>query len=264
MSFDAVDAETDPHTVAEMAHRLWTVPPTEDDTPCESQAAETLVEQLGYRYFHLTYRFAVPGHGPVLCVLTNEPSEWRHRYDAKGYRRVDPVLQHALITPRPFAWKELPHRLPTHRKFFADARRHGLTDGISGAIRFGRDQIGLCTLSTPNGDPDFARETAMAHMMLLLSRSFESMRSRAVARHRAQRIALSARQAEVLRSVMRGASARETAAALGISQTMVERHLEAVRHKLGAPTSRAAAQRAIALNLIPAYEPESRRMPPND
>jgi DNA-binding CsgD family transcriptional regulator len=255
MSFDAVDGRQRPHTVGDVAHWLWALAPTEEPTSAIWREAQTLVEQLGYRYFHLTYRFAIAGHGTTHGVLSNTPDPWRRRYETKGYLRIDPILQQMLVAYRPFLWNELPRDLLVHRDYFADAARHGLHDGLSGAIRFGGDEIGLFTLATPNGDPDFACETAMAHMQLFVTRSFEQMRERELARLDAPCIVLTCRQAEVLRSVLYGLSAKQTADHLGISQTMVERHLETVRRKLGVRSSSAAAHKAVALRLIEPYAP---------
>jgi HD-GYP domain-containing protein (c-di-GMP phosphodiesterase class II)/DNA-binding CsgD family transcriptional regulator len=71
-----------------------------------------------------------------------------------------------------------------------------------------------------------------------------------IARPRQQSVRLTAREIEVLRSVSRGASNKETARELRLSPSTIRTHMESVFHKLECSTRAAATLKASALGLL--------------
>lgn len=225
----------------------------DSDSPEVHETTE-LVTRLGFDRFILILRFVLPVAGPIQIGLSNWRTDWYERYWAKGYLYLDPVVARMLVSYRPFDWNELGPLSPKQADFFADARRHGLVDGFAGAARFGSDQVGFFSVSSPQGCSSEMKEQAMARMFLHTARLYERLRHEMLAHYCASPIVLTARQREALQLTLRGVSRRDASRTMRCSESNFVRHQEAARRKLGETTNYDAVRKAVAMNLIRPYD----------
>ncbi len=225
----------------------------ETDSP---EALETagIVTELGFTHFMLILRFVLPIAGQVQLALSNWRSDWYERYWAKGYLRIDPVVARMLTAYRPFDWHDVGSPTPEQKNFFADAARHGMVDGIAGAVRFGSDQAAFFSLSSENACSVEVKEQAMARSFLHAARMYERVRDQLLAAYEAGPIVLTGRQREALQLTLRGVSRRDASRKMRCSESNFVRHQEAARRKLGESTNYDAVRKAVALNLIRPYD----------
>src|SRR5436305_1831431 len=73
---------------------------------------------------------------------------WAERYQAQHYAIDDPVVMAACRMTGPFTLNEVAGSSRTGAPILADARRHGLFDGLCAPIRAGYDEMGLVLLVT--------------------------------------------------------------------------------------------------------------------
>lgn len=232
------------------------VPENMDAHAPEHELALRLTAKLGFRNFLMGYRLVVSVGPPVQVYLHNWPEEWHTRYWSLGYLRIDPVVAQILVAYRPFSWDELPAPSPVQKAFFEDAAQHGFVDGVSGTVRFGSDEAGFFSVSCDRPMDGESKEAAMAAMLLLTARSFESVRLRVLASRNLTPVRLTNRQCEALRGVMLGRSLIQSSESMGISVSALTNHLGAARRKLGERNNKAAVHKAVAMNLLLPFGPE--------
>lgn len=233
-----------------------------DTDSAEVLATEALVTELGFSHFLLVLRFVLPKAGPIQATLSNWPREWDERYWARDCARIDPVAIHMLRSHLPFDWRDAVPRSREEKDFIHRARRFGMADGIAGAVRFGSDQAGFFHVSSTHRRTRDEKENAMARVFLHAARVYERIRDQLRADHDASPLVLTSRQREALHWTMRGASRSEASRRMRCSESNFAQLQEAARRKLGESTNVAAVRKAVALDLIRAYETVDSEPPP--
>lgn len=220
----------------------------------EARETALLVEQLGFDRFIVILRFVLPVAGPLQVTFCNWRKEWAERYWSKGYLQIDPILSRMLSAHGPFDWQDVGPLSPAQKNLFADRARHGMADGIAGAVRVGSDQVALFSIAAKTLTTAAVKELAMERFYLHTSRLFDRVREQLLAAYNANPIVLTERQREALQLTLRGASRREASRAMRCSESNFVRHQEAARRKLGEITNSAAVRKALAMNLIRPYD----------
>ena len=224
------------------------------DSPEALETAD-IVTDIGFSHYMLILRFVLPVAGPTQLALTNWPREWYERYWARRYLQIDPVVTRMLTAYQPFDWRDIDPPTPEQRAFFADAARHGLVDGIAGAVRIGSDQASFFSVSSDHACDGTVKENAMARFFLHAARMYDRVREQLLASYQASPIVLTERQREALQLTLRGVSRREASRKMRCSESNFVRHQEAARRKLGESTNFDAVRKAVAMNLIRPYDP---------
>lgn len=223
------------------------------DSP-EAREAAALVEQLGFDHFIVILRFVVPIAGPLQITFCNWSPNWTERYWTRGYLQIDPILSRMLSAHGPFDWQDVGPLTPAQKDLFADRARHGMVDGIAGAVRVGSDQVGLFSIAARSACTAAAKELAMERFFLHTARLFDRVRAQLLASYNVNPVVLTQRQREALQLTLRGASRREASRAMRCSESNFVRHQEAARRKLGEATNSDAVRKAVAMNLIRPYD----------
>lgn len=239
-----------------------TKPKALDTDAPEAREAAALVAELGFDHFILIFRYVLPALGPVQIVLSNWRTDWYERYWAKGYIQIDPIAARLLHSYRPFDWQDLGPLSPNQAAYFQDARKHGMVDGFSGAVRFGSDQAGFFSVGSEQPRTREEKEHAMGRVLLHTARLYERVQDHMLADYGVAPIALTPRQREALHWTMRGVSRREAGRQMGCSENNFVRHQEAVRRKLGETNNLEAVRKAVAMNLIRPYDALVESEPP--
>ena len=179
--------------------------------------------------------------------------EWRDRYIAKEYMRVDPVIIGGFNRFHPVDWRELDWSGRPARAFLKDAIAHGVgNQGLSIPIRGPSGQFALFTVSHNCDDEwwdGFVDENRrdlilMAHFFNHKALEFEGERLPEAAR------TLSPREIDVMTCLAMGYSRAQAAEKLDISESTLRVYIESARFKLGALNTTHAVARAMNQGLI--------------
>lgn len=140
-------------------------------------AMGNLARQLGFdRYAYLNLQAAES------FAVSDYPQEWQHRYFAKSYSTIDPVVTTAKRCWATFSWdNSIAGHRPSRevREFIAEASDFGLCSGISIPIRTGFGHMAMLSFATAASsacaddvDPIVAASTvAQLHARFALHRS---------------------------------------------------------------------------------------------
>lgn len=84
-------------------------------------------------------------------ACSNYAPEWQVRYQARGYRQIDPVLHQAQRTRRAFAWSADNYRRGLsheERRFFGEASEFGIASGLSMPVATANGSMSMLTFAS--------------------------------------------------------------------------------------------------------------------
>jgi LuxR family quorum sensing-dependent transcriptional regulator len=182
-------------------------------------------------------------------LLADWPEDWARRYFGHGYLSRDPAIRRVRAVAAPFEWSDLDDECrddSAARRVMDEAGEHGLSVGLT---------IPLATLDGHAIGLSFAGERAelapeeRGALVLLANYAL----SRAMAMRQSERppsVPLTPREREALQWAAEGQSDGEIGVLMGITDHGVDRHMRAVRQKLGTRSRTHAVAQAIRLGLI--------------
>jgi len=190
-----------------------------------------------------------------LLIATYAP-EWRARFLAERYDRIDPIGAKAQIAMLPFRWFTSDYAGRTtfsQRRMFDEAASFGVTQGFTVPVHQTNARASTLTFATDENATAFARNIEEnRHLIQLLALHFDAHvisklgQSINIGSHPR----LSAREIECLRWTARGKSTYDVATILGISRRTVVFHLARVRQKFGVATTRQAIVDGVRCGVI--------------
>jgi DNA-binding CsgD family transcriptional regulator len=204
-----------------------------------------------YAVAHIVYHW-VNSDGAQYGVGTY-PIEWAQHYIARGYLRIDPVIQGCFQRFHPVEWKRLDWSGKAARALLAEAIEYGLgNQGYSVPLRGPNGQFALFTVNDTCADDAWrefcennARDILMvAHYFNRKALEFEKPEDEKVPKP------LSPREADALTFLALGYSRAQIAEMLDISEHTLRVYVESARFKLGAMNTTQAVARALSLGLI--------------
>lgn len=199
--------------------------------------------------FHC-FTYAVFRAGGVLCFQSSFPAEWRERYLARGYDRVDPVVRATFQRALPFSWDEACRAgvEPAQQRIFDEAREFGLWRGLTVPVRESGGDVAVVSLAAgrersvpggiPGGDPVHLGALHLHEALLRRDGGRKDVRG--------PDPDLSLDERECLLWAARGKSAWDVAGILDLSEDDVHRHGRSAMAKMGVATKAQALARAIA------------------
>lgn len=217
-------------------------------------ACREISESMGFEHFIYGLRIPISLSQPFHFCLSGFPSEWRSRYDAMGYLKIDPIVAAAFSSMLPVCWDEVTDIPPTAKTMFREAAEYGLCHGISSPIIGRNGEIGMLSLARREPIPTGAGERyelkacinwfstvlhEAVHNMLLASKKPPLPKD-----------SLTAREKDCLMWVADGKTTSEIAALLKITERTVLFHIENAGRKLGVSGRHNIIARAIALGEI--------------
>ncbi|MEW5728484.1 MAG: LuxR family transcriptional regulator [Pseudomonadota bacterium] len=229
----------------------------DDVAGCKSLLAET-IEPLGIAHFayHLVRVAGLPG--PLPYAISTYPESWVQRYVAAGYLRDDPLIEELPNRRLPFLWSDIAagdDLTPKQRKMFAEAREHGLINGLTVPIHAKNGEFATVSF-VPGGSENAAQATIIyyRHLLHLLALYYHDHAVRILIESAMtpprQKSLLSPREKEVLLWTARGKSNLDISTILGISEKGVEFHINSAKRKLQVFNRTHAVVKAIMLNMI--------------
>lgn len=84
---------------------------------------------MGFSYFSLIIKHAVPFTQPCIDFFGNYPDEWVDRYKRKKYLHIDPVFLAVENTQYTIAWLNSLKR--ENATIFLESKEYGINDGFS-------------------------------------------------------------------------------------------------------------------------------------
>jgi len=203
--------------------------------------------ELGFDYCAYGMRMPLPLSNPTTFMLNNYPDAWQARYAQQGYLAHDPTVRHGMASLLPLSWSE--PLFADARPLWEDARGHGLQVGWAQSSRTPDGGAGLLTLARshePLSEPELRHSEA--NMSWLVHAAHQGL-SR-MQRQDVPAVALSLREAEVLRWMADGKTSSEAATILALSERTVNFHVANALVKLGAANKTAAVVKAALLGLL--------------
>lgn len=223
------------------------------DATSELDELQGIIEALRdtFNVDHMVYHWVDSAGDQYGCGTYS--NEWRERWVAKNYQRVDPVIIGCFQRFHPVDWKRLDWSSKAAREFLIEAQEYGLgNQGFSIPIRGPNGQFALFSVNHSCDDATWEKFTEensrdlilMAHFFNRKALEFEPSRQPEHAR------ALSPREVDAMTLLAIGYSRAQTAEALSISEHTLRVYIESARFKLGALNTTHAVARAMSRGLI--------------
>ncbi|MEM8877049.1 MAG: LuxR family transcriptional regulator [Pseudomonadota bacterium] len=184
-------------------------------------------------------------------VVSAFPSAWLTRYREKRYFEIDPIIQAAIHSTKPFHWFDVDklHSLSAAQKaFMDDLQAFGMKDGLAipifgptGNVAYFGVGSTIEKLDLPQHDIlSIQYACSQTHTMYMeLSGQIDTAPT-----------GLSARETEVLGLLVRGKSNRAIASSLGVSENTVDTLVRRCFSKLDVHDRVSAAVKGIALGIV--------------
>jgi LuxR family transcriptional regulator/LuxR family quorum-sensing system transcriptional regulator CciR len=166
--------------------------------------------------------------------LSTFPAEWMQTYALSGFFDIDPVIQTAQTSTKPFRWWDVEHSpelSERQRTYFNELRAAGFRDGWGVPVYGPAQLVGYFGVGAMTRWLDL-NETEMLALQAVCERAHLRMFDFNVGAR--PQVSLSARESEVLEWASVGKSNDAIATILGISPHTVDTHLRRIFHKLSA------------------------------
>jgi DNA-binding CsgD family transcriptional regulator len=187
--------------------------------------------------------------------VTNAPQEWVVSYHERRQHLVDPILQKASASRRPFSWEIERDFHPIRSEQMAvlrDAKRAGLSYGFSVPLHGPGCEVAVFTVAGQSDPRRFktAVGARAVDLQMLALRAHATIVECALCANEPEDMQLTTRQRECLLWTARGKTAWEVARIIGCSRATVNYHLQKAMRLLSASTKTQAAAKALERHLL--------------
>ena len=80
-------------------------------------------------------------------MLNNYPEAWQKRYVERQYVKIDPTVQHCMVSLQPLVWSSQSAKTQAEKDFWEEARSYGLNVGWAQSSRDFIGTRGMLTLA---------------------------------------------------------------------------------------------------------------------
>jgi DNA-binding CsgD family transcriptional regulator len=181
-------------------------------------------------------------------TTTSYDPDWIRHYAESEYKRIDPVIEHALRSFVPLDWRQLPWDSKQRRRLFHEAVSAGLgNQGYTIPIRGPNGQFAIFSVNKNCDDDRWANFINEKRGDLLVIAHYYHQKVLEIEKIDFENEVgrLSDREREVLTFMSAGLSRARVAEKLGISENTLRVYIDSARHKLGALN----IQHAIAISI---------------
>lgn len=213
---------------------------------------ERLTAKLGFDYFEYRGRFNIDGARHLDQVITNYNPLWRQRYDSQAYQQCDPAVLHAAVSLRPLVWCDKVYTSATQQSFRAEARRYGLTSGVTFPVQSRKGEFAFLNFALNR-----AGQTATSHIQARLpygafaaTLAHEAVNDVVRKTHTTDCPKLTERETDVLKWVAAGKTSWEISCLLSISSHGVIFHIRNILQKFDVTSRHQAVVRAMAFGIL--------------
>ncbi|MDE8346721.1 MAG: LuxR family transcriptional regulator [Acidocella sp.] len=201
--------------------------------------------------YHALYLPGAQAFNPIL-VLTYEP-EWIERYKNNDYFKIDPVVVSGARGFLPLDWAHLDRDSSVARNFFAEADRYGVgRQGMTWPVRGAGGERALFTITANMSAPEWEERQIACKREFQMIAHYVHDRIVEISGYREAepKPTLSRREIACLESAAQGATPKQTAARLKISDRAVRLFLSSACTKLDCATTHQAIARMVSLEML--------------
>jgi len=213
-----------------------------------NEALTELAEELGFEYY------AYLNLQPIgTFAVSNYHPEWQDWYFSKSFNEIDPVIQIAKVTMKVFTWSSENSRTVRSRRirqFYLDAAGFGIRSGITIPVATPFRRMAMLTMASHKPSLSLNRDIDPVVAAMAVAQLHVRIEQTEIEPTAMPSIALTARQALMLKWASEGKCMRDIAAIENMSYWNVNFHMNNARRKLNAYSLPQATALATKLKLI--------------
>ncbi|NUF17313.1 LuxR family transcriptional regulator AbaR [Acinetobacter lactucae] len=216
------------------------------------EAVKSTASKLGFDYCAYGMQSPLSIAEPKTIMLNNYPQAWQERYVEQHYVKVDPTVQHCMVSLKPLVWSSQCAQAQAEKDFWEEARSYGLNVGWAQSSRDFIGTRGMLTLARSNDQLSEKEQKAQYTNMYWLTQTVHSSIAKIVndVEFSQFNLYLTNREKEVLRWTAEGKTSAEIAQILGVSERTINFHLSNSMQKLNVNNKISAAIRAVMLGIL--------------
>ncbi|NUF53975.1 LuxR family transcriptional regulator, partial [Acinetobacter seifertii] len=215
------------------------------------EVVKSTASKLGFDYCAYGMQSPLSIAEPKTIMLNNYPQAWQQRYVEQQYVKVDPTVQHCMVSLKPLVWSSQYTHTQAEKDFWEEARSYGLNVGWAQSSRDFIGTRGMLTLARSSDQLSEKEQKAQYTNMYWLTQTVHSSIAKIVndVEFSQFNLYLTNREKEVLRWTAEGKTSAEIAQILGVSERTINFHLSNSMQKLNVNNKISAAIRAVMLGL---------------
>ncbi|OCZ56186.1 LuxR family transcriptional regulator AbaR [Acinetobacter seifertii] len=216
------------------------------------EVVKSTASKLGFDYCAYGMQSPLSIAEPKTIMLNNYPQAWQQRYVEQQYVKVDPTVQHCMVSLKPLVWSNQYTHTQAEKDFWEEARSYGLNVGWAQSSRDFIGTRGMLTLARSSDQLSEKEQKAQYTNMYWLTQTVHSSIAKIVndVEFSQFNLYLTNREKEVLRWTAEGKTSAEIAQILGVSERTINFHLSNSMQKLNVNNKISAAIRAVMLGLL--------------
>lgn len=216
------------------------------------EVVKSTASKLGFDYCAYGMQSPLSIAEPKTIMLNNYPQAWQQRYVEQQYVKVDPTVQHCMLSLKPLVWSSQYTHTQAEKDFWEEARSYGLNVGWAQSSRDFIGTRGMLTLARSSDQLSEKEQKAQYTNMYWLTQTVHSSIAKIVndVEFSQFNLYLTNREKEVLRWTAEGKTSAEIAQILGVSERTINFHLSNSMQKLNVNNKISAAIRAVMLGLL--------------
>ncbi|NUE94646.1 helix-turn-helix transcriptional regulator, partial [Acinetobacter seifertii] len=216
------------------------------------EVVKSTASKLGFDYCAYGMQSPLSIAEPKTIMLNNYPQAWQQRYVEQQYVKVDPTVQHCMVSLKPLVWSSQYTHTQAEKDFWEEARSYGLNVGWAQSSRDFIGTRGMLTLARSSDQLSEKEQKAQYTNMYWLTQTVHSSIAKIVndVEFSQFNLYLTNREKEVLRWTAEGKTSAEIAQILGVSERTINFHLSNSMQKLNVNNKISAAIRAVMLGLV--------------
>nr|CAQ15951.1 vR protein [Pseudomonas fuscovaginae] len=211
------------------------------------------VQKLGYSQVLYALKPNKEAQNSTARIMSNFPDAWRDLYDNENYSSIDPVVSHSFSSSLPILWEDKLYKTRREKEFAEDARRAGLSHGLTLPIHGPQGQVGMLSLScAPMPQNEYLQVLQHSIAAASMLRDYAVTSGSSLFLHNSSSTAphLTPRELEILHWAWAEKTTWEIGKILSLAEPTVEFHFKNIRRKLNVSSRRLAVARAIQLDLM--------------
>lgn len=208
--------------------------------------------KLGFDYCAYGMQSPLSIAEPKTIMLNNYPQEWQKRYVEQQYIKVDPTVQHCMVSLQPLIWSSQSVKTQEQKEFWEEAHSYDLNVGWAQSSRDFIGTRGMLTLARSSEQLSEKEQKAQYTNMYWLTQTVHSSIAKIVndTEFAQFNLYLTHREKEVLRWTAEGKTSAEIAQIIGVTERTVNFHLCNAMQKLNVNNKISAAIRAVMLGIL--------------
>ncbi|HEM7792856.1 LuxR family transcriptional regulator AbaR [Acinetobacter nosocomialis] len=216
------------------------------------EVVKSTASKLGFDYCAYGMLSPLSIAEPKTIMLNNYPQAWQKRYIEQRYVKVDPTVQHCMVSLQPLVWSSQNAKTQEEKDFWEEARSYGLNVGWAQSSRDFIGTRGMLTLARSTDQLSEKEQKAQYTNMYWLTQTVHSNIAKIVndVEFSQFNLYLTNREKEALRWTAEGKTSAEIAQIIGVTERTVNFHLCNSMQKLNVNNKISAAIRAVMLGLL--------------